>query len=515
MEQKTQVRMTLLVAALVTATAALALTLRTSGIGIDGFWVDELFGASYCNLNPWELVIAVLRFDIHPPLYYLQLKLWSAPSASDTWLMLNSVAWSLATVLLVGFGVARRSGAVAGALSAMACSLLGSEIFYSNELRMYAMISCLLVLFWFVVRRKRFGDPGFPTLAAFCIITVLAATHSAAFLGIGSCLLYVMPRPLPLDRSVFGRLKPWLLFCCIVAAVVIPWMVLGSFRSVGHTTIPSLDSVSQTIGGWLIGYGALALPTWVRIGASLLVVIAVSLAIWQGSAESRRVLLCFVCFPLVFAAVFSFAIKPIWLNKTVAFCAPFAVVGCLDGVSSSLAAMSARLRSLAFAGLGAACAALAVLGYAQATTPWKEQYREAAQYLRDRARPNDTVYAPNRVVFWGIARYLAGPRWGSLLAVQDPVNPDGSDRWPRIYDRMGPAWVKRLHLLPSTRFVSTPNGRILIGDTPLPLPAVVVGYWLVRGTGRPAPNVACSEGTRETERKTFIGVEVLRCEASP
>lgn len=51
-----------------------AFGLRFMAIRADGgLWYDEIFGASYVNLNPLDVVVAVMRFDIHPPLYYLQL----------------------------------------------------------------------------------------------------------------------------------------------------------------------------------------------------------------------------------------------------------------------------------------------------------------------------------------------------------------------------------------------------------------------------------------------------------
>jgi len=33
-----------------------------------GFWLDEIFAASFVNPNLFDLVVAVMRFDVHPPL---------------------------------------------------------------------------------------------------------------------------------------------------------------------------------------------------------------------------------------------------------------------------------------------------------------------------------------------------------------------------------------------------------------------------------------------------------------
>jgi len=132
-----------LVAFLITS---LALVLRCRALGVDGLWQDEAFGASFANLNPLKVIVAVLRFDIHPPLYYLQLKLWSLPSVADEWLLANSVAWSMGTLLAATYGVYRLAGPVTALLAAALLAALGSEIYYATELRMYAMISCLTVI---------------------------------------------------------------------------------------------------------------------------------------------------------------------------------------------------------------------------------------------------------------------------------------------------------------------------------------------------------------------------------
>ena len=75
----------------------LGVWLRLAGLGRDSFWLDEIYSVSLANLSGLGTVVAVFLFDVHPPLYYLQLNAWGLFGHGDTWLSLNSVCWSTAT----------------------------------------------------------------------------------------------------------------------------------------------------------------------------------------------------------------------------------------------------------------------------------------------------------------------------------------------------------------------------------------------------------------------------------
>src|SRR5437763_317182 len=77
-----------------------ALGLRVAYIEHETLWTDEVFPATFAVQPIFELFIANLRFDAHPPLYHLQLHLWALISQSTDWLYLNSVAWSWVAVVV-------------------------------------------------------------------------------------------------------------------------------------------------------------------------------------------------------------------------------------------------------------------------------------------------------------------------------------------------------------------------------------------------------------------------------
>ncbi|MBX3610154.1 MAG: hypothetical protein KF871_09675 [Hydrogenophaga sp.] len=488
---------------------AVATALRWQATQSDGLWMDEIFGASYVNLNPWEVVVAVLRFDIHPPGYYLQLKAWSVLGRSDQWLLLNSVAWSLGSVVAVYLGVSRRADRIAGLLAAACVALLGSEIFFASELRMYAMLSCMALVLWQVV--DAWLDKGGKALCLWVLslLLVLSLLHSVAFLAIGSVLAFAWLTWWQRRPSVVSLRA---MVCLTVAAglLLMPWLANAFVRSVSHTAVPSAQVMAGTVGGWWLGYFPGVTPLQLSVAAlvSLVVILALMLS---GTRQVRALVLCFVVAPLVLVAAVSMLVRPIWLDRTLAYAAVFLPV-------------ALALQWHAWSGGGSrqwgvgllvlAMQGTVLFGFIHLAeglqTSRKMQFREAAAYIAEHNPSRLPVYVPSNVRFWAMARYLQGPAWGSLLAIQDPVRADDSDTWRRVYARLGSDLLDRLHLVPSARTVESPSGALWIGPTPLPPDVAAKGFFFVGDMRDRDRTQACPQGT-EVARTAFVGVMVFEC----
>jgi hypothetical protein len=419
---------------------ALGLALRVVGVGREGLWIDEIYSASFTNLSLFETLVACLRFDVHPPLHYLQLNLWSALGHGDTWLMLNPILWGMVTLVLVLVITARRFGTLAGVIALAFCAVMGSQVYFANELRSYTMLGACMLLSWpaadRLLRDYRLRA-GLPLMA---LLILIGGLHSFGAIAICGVLLYVFPFG---DTPGLRRgLPTWLSLAAIVGVGVAPWVANGVLRHVGHLEPTTVAGVVYTVSGWTLGYRAIDLPQWLQVTVTLLEAAVLVFAMMR-IPRLRRVLTCYVIWPLGFTALVCVVWKPIWLFRPFSFCAPFLAVACGALLGQFIAG---RQETPAPAGIRAVCAALAAaavaaigwLSYLQATTPWKTQYREAAAYLREHVQPTEIIYIPDHIVFWGVARYLVGPQWGSVLAVQDPVNQDRSAFWPGIYRRLGP-----------------------------------------------------------------------------
>lgn len=486
----------------------LALGLRYLAVRTDGLWFDEVFGASYANLNPLDLVVAVMRFDIHPPLYYLQLDAWALPSRSDLWLLFNSVFWSLGSIVVVYLGVAARAGRSAALLAAGLTALLGSEIYFASELRMYAMLGCHVLLLWYCVDQWLLHGRRAHWIAMCLLVLSLSMLHSIAFIAVGSVLCYAVIRCWLAGER--GRLKPLLWFIGISGVVLLPWLANAMFRSVSHTRLPSVDNVAQTVGGWLLGYFP-GLTTSQYLVATALVLALVLVLLVFGSAYVRACLFSFVLLPVLVVGVISLVMRPIWLDRTLAFTAPFLAVALAVHLHERL---RSDRRVLAWGGALFAGYLVLVAGYGagweRVQASRKMQFREAASHIAQHNTARLDIYVPLNVRFWAMARYLSGPDWGSLMAVQDPVKVDDSDTWRRIYDKLGDTWLQRLHLKGSVRSIDSAHGRLWIGYSPLPDEVVARGYYYVGDNNDRDKPQACPQG-RETSRKSFEGVMVFEC----
>ena len=483
--------------------------LRWAAIQADGLWMDELYSASYLNLSLWEIVVAVLRFDLHPPGYYLQLALWALFGQSDEWLRFNSIAWSLLTVAAVALGTAARAGRIAGLSAAALTAVLGSELFFASELRMYAMVTGVVVLAWWCIDEWQLrGRRGALWLLA-ALLLVLSSLHSVAFLACGSLLAYAWLRAWQLGRlagdwKTLSGLSLW------TALVLLPWLANASLRSVSHTQRPGLDTIADTLGGWSLGYFP-GLSPWLYALCAAIALAVLLFLLLRGGPPVRAITLAFVLGPIVLVAAISWLLRPIWLDRTLAYAAVFVPIA----LAMQLSACPRAGRHAALWGAALVLLQAAVLfgpgaGVERLTASRKMQVREAAQFIAQNNPQQLAVHVPQNLRFWGIARYLVGPQWGSLLAVQDPQHVDDSTTWERIYARLGDEWLSRLHLKPRTRTVASAHGTLWIGKSPLPEDIVRAGYFFVGDMNdreRPQP---CPAGI-EQSRTAFVGVMVFLC----
>src|SRR5262249_2751448 len=154
---------------------------------------DEAFSWQVTRF-PWGEMIARARRDVHPPLYYVGLKLWAGLFGdSVAALRLLSVAWFAAA--LAGAFLLGEEGAVAdsaagrgpgppapGDAGLIAALLLAASPFlyrYSLEVRMYSQVVALAVLSsWLLLRALREEARPRPWWCAYAATaTALAYSH--------------------------------------------------------------------------------------------------------------------------------------------------------------------------------------------------------------------------------------------------------------------------------------------------------------------------------------------------
>jgi len=123
-------------------------------------WLDEAIGAfAVKNFTYNALLTEFMKFDFHPPLYYLMLKAWTGVFGySELFLRLPSILFGLGTIWISYAIAARMAGKDNWQFPLLTAFLLATSqfhIYYSQEARMYSMAAF------------------FATMSIYCLIEML------------------------------------------------------------------------------------------------------------------------------------------------------------------------------------------------------------------------------------------------------------------------------------------------------------------------------------------------------
>lgn len=126
----------------------ICLGLRLIGIN-QSLWLDEAISANVVKNYSYNQIIKKFSpSDFHPPGYYLMLKTWTSIFGySEISLRMPSVIFSLITIYIVYL--------LAGVWPAVLTGLNPLLLYYSQEVRMYSMVTMLLTLaLYFLIKKK-------------------------------------------------------------------------------------------------------------------------------------------------------------------------------------------------------------------------------------------------------------------------------------------------------------------------------------------------------------------------
>ena len=184
-------------------------------------WTDEIFSLLAAR-HTWGGLVAYVAADVvHPPLFYMLLKLWiSIGGESLFWLKLFPFLISIA--MLVPFLLLHRELKLRASERHLALALIavnGYLIHFAQELRMYILALFLtLCSLWLFTRF--FNSPAGPVkrhlLALFAVNLLLVYTHYFGWLVVGTelvCVLCLRRRKLP----------PFAVSVAVLALCFSPW----------------------------------------------------------------------------------------------------------------------------------------------------------------------------------------------------------------------------------------------------------------------------------------------------
>jgi len=413
--------------------AAIGVILRLVVIARATLSGDEAYSAAVAQSPLIDVIVAGLRYDVHPPLYYLQLHVWALFGDGDGWLLLNSFAWAVAGGVSLFWVIDRLHGRAAAIATLAVFAVLPLQVWFAGFLRMYAMTS--LIAFWLYYWGERaVAARGRDTrvLAVFAALAVaMNLTHGSGFLVSGIVMLFALVRLLRLRDVAWGRL---VLATLPIALSACYSLVIGALReTVGQSTI-DLTALGQNLTIVTFGMGA---PWQAIIGA---VLVGPFLLIGLFASDSGPVMRWLVILPLLALVIVSVLVKPILTYRSAGLFTPFLVIG-LGLLAAELAKGPATVRQV---GAAALLAVLLLGAVNQAAQARREDFGTFARAWAASALPSEVLYTDDLGTnFLGVVRYLPGARLDSILDVQRPTEPE----WRKVAAMIGPDVTQAINLL--------------------------------------------------------------------
>ena len=453
---------------IVTLIVAFALALRINqGLNRD-LWEDEVISAAHSQQDFWRLPVEVMRDDVHPFLYYLQLRVWAMFGDSDLWLRLNSEFWNGAAIASM-FVVARRLyGAAAGWMAALLYAFSAPMVWMAQEVRPYSWLACLLIWAFYAAENTFGRGDRRRTMrgAVFGLCLAIIYTHAVGAFAVFLLGCYSAGRIVQ-TGAVRQAGGDWLAIYGASAILAIPPIILDLARGANLDAgrgVP--DDVATWFGELLLPRSPVPVLSWLS-GSLFLGLLAWSLRV----RTSRQVALAFIVLPIALAAFLDAVHKPIFkLNIFSTIITPFLVIS----VAIWLAACPRQrgVRSVAaLACIFAGCSMLFLLDRAPTTG-----FREAAKIITASSHTGDVVYVPQRSMFWGMARYMGAPRTGWQMEVAPALSPP----WRRVYAHLGSSIVDKLGLEPRTQTLTVDHGLdLVVGNESVAQVANRKRIWLV------------------------------------
>jgi len=193
----------------------LALAVRVWFASRSQVWLDEA-NSVLIALTPLRGLAATLAPDSSPPLYYLVLKVWAFFTSLDPFgLRIPSVFFGTATVPLVWWVGKQMDRPATGVAAAWLLALHPLHTYYSEEIRMYAMLVLLGLVFYLAVFQV-LRESG-RALPAVLVGAALAYTHYYGLVFVASGLL--------VGFVALSNRRKKILVCGIgVALAFMPWV---------------------------------------------------------------------------------------------------------------------------------------------------------------------------------------------------------------------------------------------------------------------------------------------------
>ena len=402
-------------------------------------WFDEAYSISLIKQS-YDQLISLTAVDVHPPLYYVLLKLWTEVFGMGE-VALRSFS-ALCGALSVGVGLIltkRLFGLKVMVLATPLLTLSPYLLRYAFEIRMYVLASligiaatCVLVRAVQATNRKTLWWIGYSVLVAAGMYTLYYLAFVWAAHVIWLLYLHFSRKT---TTSFFKQ--PWILAYLGAVVLYLPWIptFLEQLRS------PALSGISQRVG-WeqltdIFSFMFTYQPHWtlrpwgyVFIYALLAFFVYVVVRAFQRAGPLRPylwLLLLYFAVPIILLALGSIPpLRPMFLVR---YTSHFVIAGSLLLAASLIIAYRPRIRYAVLATVALTGVMLVGVynlnqrGNYNFETLSRPQTRQAVEALGNKCQPDSVIMAGSPLIYFELQYYL--PNCDIKFYSSHPIGPGG------------------------------------------------------------------------------------------
>ncbi|HJX39241.1 MAG TPA: glycosyltransferase family 39 protein, partial [Anaerolineae bacterium] len=269
----------------VTALVLVAFVLRTARLDFQPLWWDEGWTVYFATADI-PAMVARTAIDIHPPFYYLLLHFWVLiTGVSATSVRLFSVMAGTLSVPLVYVVGRRLIGQTAGLIAALVMALAPFHVYYSQEARMYALVTLLVLasvyVFLSLLERHRLGVSSWRYWVLYVSLAAMAmyTQYYAAFIVLALSVFII------LRFGRFGGMLPrWAAAHALLLVLYLPWLLYAGPKLVSYVESKLVKEGDISRGLWayfrdhLVAF-SVGHPSDLRFALSGLAAVPVGLAV--------------------------------------------------------------------------------------------------------------------------------------------------------------------------------------------------------------------------------------------
>ncbi len=410
------------------ALVLIAFALRAHHLDFQSLWRDEVDAIAFATRPLPRLLATLTKPKENGPLYFLLLRPWIALTGdSEFSVRFSSLAFGVLAVPLA-YALGRRwLSPLSSALGALLMTFSPYLVWYSQEAKMYALITFLTMLSLYLYAKAL--DEGrwlywaaYITATSFCLYTHLLAALIVPL----EVILFAAWWP-----RYRARLKPWLAAIGCVTLPYIPlaiWeipLLLSSYET-GHPFYPLHEILRRLLFAFSHGIAGAA-SLWLLILISLpfvfLFLAGVLLEIetphrHSAQRRNRMTLLFYLFLPIIGVYLISLGM-PIFTTRYLIYVAPafYLILG------RGLAAVKSHSNAVFALCLALVLALDVQFNWTQSHNQFKSDFRSAAQYFALHRGPNDLVIFLMPYVRHTFEYYYRGHyRWADGLYTNDGIN---------------------------------------------------------------------------------------------